>query len=558
MQIFIDEITRLVKRVIKEPIQVEIPPVPEFGDFALPCFKFTKTNPVHKAQEIAKAIKPSKLIDVIEAKGPYVNFYVNKEALARIVLTQIWEQDLQYGKGAIRSEKVMVEFSQPNTHKAFHIGHLRNVCLGDALVRIMRYSGYPVIAANYINDTGAHVSKCIWAYLKFFKGKEPLEGKGEWLGQIYAHASKQLEENPEYKQEVDYIHQQIEKSNPEFIEIWETTKEWSMDDFFDIYKKLQVHFDAWFFDNELIEPGKVIVQELVDKSIAIIDQGATIVDLNRYKLDVALILKADGTSLYVTKDLALAKQKFEQFKIDKSIYVVAAEQSMHFKQLFKILEIYGFSQAKKCYHLSYELVMLKEGKMSSRAGNIVLYSEFASKVESFARSEVDQRHSQWSAQDKDVAVHQVTLGAIKFGMIYQDANKVITFDPQKSIDFTGETGPYCQYAHARTCSVLKKSPEQVMSSVDFSLLSHECEIELIKLLGRFPLVVATSSQTYTPSILCRYVLDVSQAFNDFYETCPIIKAEDKIRHARLNLLNATRVVLRIALALLGIPAPEQM
>lgn len=357
---------------------------------------------------------------------------------------------------------------------------------------------------------------------------------------------------------MDSIHARLESNDPELIEIWELTKEWSMDDFLAIYKELGVHFDSWFFDNELIEPGKSVVNELVQKNVAVVDAGATIVDLKKYNLGVAVILKADGTSLYITKDLALAKQKFDQFKIKKSVYVVAAEQSMHFKQLFKILELYGFNQAKDCKHLSYELVMLKEGKMSSREGNVVLYSEFAKQVRDYSRTEVEQRHPEWSDEEKATATHQIALGAMKFSMLYQDNNKVIVFDPQKATEFDGETGPYCQYAYARMCSVLKKSPESVAEKIEYTLFQTEQEFELLKTIGKFPVVIESASKSYAPNTVCRYVLDLAQAFNDFYEHCPIIKAEDGLRHARLHLLNATRVVLKTALELLGIPPTDQM
>ncbi|MBW2978385.1 arginine--tRNA ligase, partial [Candidatus Woesearchaeota archaeon] len=377
------EVISLLKKAgVKNP-ELSIPPDPKLGDYSLPCFKLTKQfklDPILVAKTLAKKIKPKGSIKQIKEVGPYLNFFINKQNLAGDIINDILTKKDNYGKGTLKKEKVMVEFSQPNTHKGFHIGHLRNVCLGDALVRIMRFNGFPVIAANYINDTGAHVAKCIWYYLKYNKGNEPKLNKGEWLGNLYSEAAKKVSQNPELKDEVDEVHRKIESKDRELWRVWKTTRKWSLDDFNLIYKTLGVHFDVWFYDHELAEPGKQFVQELLKKKIAKISDDATIVDLQKYKLDVALVLKSDKSTLYLTKDFALAEKKFKKYGIDTSIYVVAAEQRLHFQQLFKVLELYGFKQAKKCFHLSYELVMLKEGKMSSRAGNIVLFNELLNEV----------------------------------------------------------------------------------------------------------------------------------------------------------------------------------
>jgi len=344
--------------------------------------------------------------------------------------------------------------------------------------------------------------------------------------------------------------------------LWKKTKEWSMKDFYRIYNELGINFDVFFFESQVEKPGKKIVLDMLKKGIAEKSEGAVIINLEKYGLKVFLLLKSDGTSLYSTKDLALAKKKFDDYKIDKSIYVIGSEQRFYLRQLFKTFEIIGFKQAKKCYHLSYELVMLKEGKMSSRLGNIVLYSDLSKKIFEKASKEVEKRHKQWPEKDKKKATKQVSLAAMKFSMLNQDNNKTIVFDINKSLDFEGETGPYIQYAHARICSILRKFGKSIdkgfIDKTDLSLLKEKEEKEIIKLLGKFPDVVENAASSYKPSLISRYLLDLSQGFNEFYHIHQILKEKQELRNARILLIDSVRQVLKNGLNLLGIEAPERM
>ena len=565
MQVFKEAIINLLKKEVKSQIELETPPDYKLGDYAFPCFglaKELKKSPMEIAKELALKIKPNKYIKEIKSTGPYVNFFVNKNILADLILNNIHNNKDGYGKGQKKKEKVMIEFSQPNTHKGFHIGHLRNAALGDSLVRVMRFNGYNVVSANYIGDIGAHIAKCLWYYLKFHKSKEPKTNKGEWLGSIYTEASKIVAENEEYKKEIQEIQRKLEDGDKELTELWNKTKEWSMHDFYNIYKELGINFDVFFFESQVEKPGKKIVLDMLKKGIVEKSDGAVIINLEKYGLKVFLLLKSDGTSLYSTKDLALAKKKFDDYKIDKSIYVIGSEQRFYLKQLFKTFEVIGFKQAKKCYHLSYELVMLKEGKMSSRLGNIVLYSDLSKKIFEKTSKEVEKRHNQWPEKDKEKATEQVALAAMKFSMLNQDNNKTIVFDINKSLDFEGETGPYIQYAHARICSILRKFGKKIDTSfidkTDLSLLKEKQETELIKLLGKFPDVVENAAASYKPSLIARYLLDLSQAFNEFYHIHQILKEKEELRNARILLINCIKQVLKNGLNLLGIEAPERM
>lgn len=453
----------------------------------------------------------------------------------------------------------MVEYSQPNTHKGFHIGHLRNVCLGASLISILRYAGYEVVSANLINDTGSHVARWLWCYKNFHSGEEPPEKRGIWLEDIYVEATNRLQEHPEHEKDVKQILQKLEQKDEEITELWEKSKKWSMEEFLRIYEELEVDFDVYFYDSDLYEEGKEIVHELLELGIAEESEGAVIVDLDRqigtddiYKTYVAL--RSDGTALYQTKDFALARRKFEDYGIDRSIYVVASEQKLHFMQVFKTLELAGFEKARKCYHLSYELVMLKGGKMSSRLGNIVFYDDLYQEVFEEALKEVEKREI--VQENKEETASIVALGALKFSMLRKDSNKVIVFDPKEAVSFEGQTGAYIQYAHARASRILEKEEPDV-TQIEFEELTKE-ERNLLELLARFPDVLEKAAESYKPNIVANSVFDIAKAFNEFYHTCPVLQAEEKTKKARLALVLATRIVLRKGLELLGIKAPERM
>ncbi|MBW3015885.1 arginine--tRNA ligase [Candidatus Woesearchaeota archaeon] len=550
-------IIKELKSLTKQEVALAVPPDPKLGDYSFPCFplaKVMKKDPKKIAEELASKFKKNHLIKEVKTVGPYLNFYVNKDLLVEEVLGRV---DKDYGKGEKKKEKVMIEYHQPNTHKGLHIGHLRNAVLGDALIRIMRYDGYKVIAASYIGDIGAHVAKCIWYYLKFHKGKEPKENKGEWIGEIYTEATKYVEKHETAKEEIDKTLQKLEAGNKKLKAIWMKTRKWSLDEFERITKELDLNVDKWFYESEVEQPGKKYAQELLKEGIAEVSDGAVVINLEKYGLKVFLILKSDGSSLYSTKDLELARKKFKEFKIDKSIYVVAAPQSFYFQQLFKALEVAGFKQAKKCYHLCYELVMLSEGKMSSRHGNVILYTALLEEIREKASEEVTKRHKDWKKDRIKKSVDNITFGALKFAMLNQDNNKVITFDTDKALDFEGETGPYIQYSHARINSILKKA-KVVPKKVDYSLLNSPEELRVVNLVAQFPEVVEKIAESYRPSLMCRYLLDLSQAFNEFYHKAPVIKAEPKLRDARLELISKVKLILGRGLELSGIAAPEEM
>ena len=530
------------------------PPDFKLGDIATPLSfelaKKLKKNPIQIAKDIAETIVLPKGIEKAETTGGYINFFFDRKYFSKETIKKIIIDDKNYGKGGKKKEKVMVEYSQPNTHKSFHIGHLRNVCLGDSLSNIMEFSGYETVRSNYIGDVGAHVAKCIWGYMKFYDSIIPKENKGDFLGKVYSEADKKLKESEEYQEEYKTVLKNLYDEDKRTMEIWSMTRQWSLEEFNRIYDELGVNFDIFLYESEVKEEGTKIARELLEKSIATNKDGAVIVDLKEFGLDEFVILRSDGTALYSTKDLALAKRKFEDFKIDLSLYVVGSEQKFYFKQLFKTLELMGFSQAKRCYHLSYELVMLEEGKMSSREGNVVLYSELKEFVKKEALNQVRERNISNAENISEI----VTIGALKYSMM-KDNNKRIIFNWKKALDFEGDTAPYIQYAHARASSILNKI-DGLNLEFDIDYL-NEKEYKLLFMLSEFPEIVHKASVDYRPDYVSNYVYDVAKCFNEFYHECHVLNAETN-KEFRIALVKSTKIVLRNSLNLLGIKAPEEM
>lgn len=540
---------------------LEIPPNTDMGDYAFPCFSLAKTlkkSPVQIALELKADIESdiaagkAPVLQKISSINAYLNFHINKEAYAREIILKVpvFEK---------KNKKVMVEFSQPNTHKEFHVGHLRNACLGDSISKVTKAAGYEVINANYIGDIGTHVAKALWCLEKFHKSDNVPDNKGKYLGKIYVEASAKIEENEEYAKEVSQVLQKLEAREPEVTALWEKTRMWSIDEFKNIYRDLEIHFDAWFYESEEDEEGKKIALNLLHHKIAEMSDGAIIVNLEKKGKGVALVLKTDGTTLYLTKDLSLAKKKFEKYGIDKSIYVIDSRQSLHMQQVFAILELMGFH--KDMVHVSYDFVSTKQGPIASRKGNVYLYEDLKQRMVEKIVGETKKRHEDWNDERILENAKILTNSALKFGMLKIDNNKEIIFDEDEWMDLEGETGPYILYAVARINSIIRKAKEQNVHAeqrINFALLNTSEDSELLRLLEREQQTIEEASLSYKPSIIARFLIELSQKANEYYHKNQIIQEDRDLMKSRLLLLSRINDTLKRCLGLLGIRTVEEM
>lgn len=555
-------IIKLLKKEVKlseKQIQnlIEIPPNPNLGDYSFPCFilsKKHKKSPDQIAENLRKKIKLPKELEQIQALGPYLNFFINKKIFTEKIVKEILNKKDNYGKSNQKKQKVMIEFSQANTHKAFHIGHIRGTSLGESLARVSEFHGDKVIRTNYQGDTGMHVAKWVWCYKKYHS-KEKIQKDESWIASIYVDAIKKLAKNEKLQEEVNEINKKLEeRKDKELIKLWKKTREFSLDSLEKIYSELNTHFDNYFFESEVEQKGKKISNELLKKGIAKKSQGAVIINLEKYGLGVWVLLRSDGTALYSAKDLALVKEKFKKLKIEKNIYVVGNEQDMHIKQLFKTLELMKFKQADKCRHISYGMVRLPEGKMSSRTGDNILYSEFIKEITNYAKDKIKERTPKISKQELEKRALMISIAAIKYSMLKQHSNKNIIFKKEDALNFEGDTGPYLQYSYARASSILRKAKTKPGRFKIKELKPKE--IELTKKLSQFPEIVLSSYNNLNPSHIANYSYQLAKTFNEFYHECPVINNDNE--KFRLALVQSFRYTLKNSLNLLGIDVLEKM
>lgn len=549
--------------------------------------KLGKGNKVpvpQKAQEIAEQVR-SQIgsvtgISHIEAVKGYLNVYFKASEYAQRVVEEVLANGADFGRGEARTETVMVEYAQPNTHHSFHIGHARNTVLGEALARLVEFAGFNTIRASYPGDLGLGVITVMWIYEKRYKGQEPagVHERGQWMLKIYAEATALLEkkenETPEqtaqreaYEAERREMYRKWDAGDENVRELWRVTREWSLDELREILRMLDVKIDVWFYESDVDEPSKAIINELIGRNIAEDEraQGGPVIvkideklGLTKEKYRTAVVLRNDGTSLYLTKDLALAKVKFEKFHVDRSIYVVDSRQSLHFQQAFKILELWGFKQAEKCYHLAYGYVTLPEGAMSSRKGRVALFKEVYDEAIRRVLSVEAEKSVDIPDEEREKIATQIGLGALVYSLLSVDNNKDIVFDINEALSFDGRTGPYIQNAHVRANSILKKSTFNLQSA-PFEYELTKQEIELIEQMSQFPQKVKQAAEEYRPLVMATFAYDLANAFHSFYHAVPVLQTEDEnVKNARLRLVAAAKQTIANALRLLDIQAPDVM
>ena len=683
---------------------IEIPKDLKLGDFAFPCFilsKFLGLPPNQIGTKLKEFIINenrlasddginSDVIKNIEVVGPYLNFFVNQSFFSSELINQILSGEYTKKRIIANPKKVMVEYSQPNTHKAFHVGHTRSASLGDSIARIIEWSGENVIRSNYLGDEGTHVAKCLWYFKTKYKGEIPANNRGEFLGVLYAKAvnefdlsllskapvpgvivSKVIEiidfpedsslkivklqipqkivnvvcggegfklndfvpyapigtkingrtveiiekkgftsegmicseaeieisDNknlipvlPQYIQigeqianvfafesKEDHLYDVIsimklkEKEVSKFLSdlesyedndikrLWKETKNWCMEELYENYKFLDCKFDHYFFESQFGESSKKLVRKFLEKGIFVESRGAIGADLSSYGLGFCLLIKSDGNAMYACRDLELARKKFEEFGIEKSIYVVDSGQEYHFKQVFKCLDIMGFKSAKDCVHVSFAQVVLPTGKMSSRKGNVILFSELQSTIINKIETEYLSKYTgDWSKEEITDTAKKIAKATIRYGMLNQDNNSQVVFNLAEWTSRTGNTGPYILYACARMNSILKEFSESGEKR-DYSLLKEETELNMIQHLSIFHNSIERSFEKYAPNVICAYVYELAKKFHKMYHECPVLHAEnEELKVSRIGLIQAVKEVLLCAFSLIGIEEVERM
>ena len=686
----------------------ETPKDSSHGEIAFPCFQLARSlrkAPVAIAAELApkllERLADQGEISAIQANGPYVNFFLNKASLAAILVPAIINGSFLARRPDV-GERVMVEFGNVNTHKSFHVGHIRNAALGDSIARLFDWCGFTTMRAAYLGDEGTHVAKCIW-YLRRHKDLEvPSCNRLEFLGGAYSKASieldvgtysaveivgvrsariERIEPHPneplwlvitlltatgpatvvtqscnaqrvkvgclvphaapgmhlgarqigvvdrkginsdglllgeeelrigtenqilnlqvpsyllakypdgigidlveiyhrsdsllagqellpilrDWTAEVSQILQRLESNDPELKDFWVQSRNWSLDELKQDFAWLNCSFDHYFFESEYGESSKELVRKFQQAGVFIESEGAVGADLKKDGLGFCVLIKRDGTALYATRDLVLAQRKFEEFSIDRSIYVVDVGQTLHFQQVFRCLELMGYEQVQSCYHCSYAQVTLPDGKMSSRKGNVILMSSLKERLVSKINAEfLDKYKGEWSDEERSKAAWCIALGTMRYGMLNLDNNSQVVFDMDAWTARTGNTGPYMMYAFARTRSILRELGEQNfdLSSTRWDLLTHDTELEVLRFLNEYHATVNLACARYSPHIICSYAYELAKLFSRMYQNCSVLRAETpELKQARAGLVEATGLVIKHALSLIGIESVERM
>ncbi|OLS15726.1 MAG: arginyl-tRNA synthetase [Promethearchaeota archaeon CR_4] len=493
----------------------------------------------------------------MEANGPYLNFFFNPVAIVGSVLEQITREKFDYGKHPPTGKRVVIEFPAPNTNKPLHLGHVRNMLLGQSLTEILRACGHEVFPVNLNNDRGIHICKSMLAYQKWGNGAAPDVKSDHYVGNWYVKFSQEEKNNEDLNTEIATMLQMWEEGDPETRALWEKMNHWALDGFKETYKKFEIEFAKEYFESDIYQKGKDIISRgLQDGIFKQHDDGAIYAELEQFKLPNKVLLRADGTSIYMTQDLALAFQKKQDFNFDLSIFVVGNEQITHFQQLFKILELLGLEAQQ--FHLAYGMIELPEGKMKSREGRVVEADDIVTENIALAEKEIRKRYSDLSEEEIQNRAQVIGMTALRFFILKYDPTRNFVFNPDESISFEGETGPYILYAYARISSIFEKIQVRIPKKVNYSLLTHETEVALVQLLQKYPDIVREAGNSYKPHLVARYLLDIAQAFTRFYDACPVKDAEVPLRAARLALLRAMQVVLRNGLGLFHIHVLKKM
>ncbi|MBQ6727880.1 MAG: arginine--tRNA ligase [Clostridia bacterium] len=536
---------------------IETPPDTTFGDYALPCFflaKILRNSPVKIAEALKENFTTDEVITEVNAVGGYLNFKINRAGFAKNLLSEIAEKGNKYGADDMGAGKtVCIDYSSINIAKPFHIGHLSTTVIGSALCKILRFLGYKVVGINHLGDYGTQFGKLIVAYKLWSSREQVISGRLKELTRIYVKFHEEAKLNPALEDEARHYFHLIEQGDKESNELFGLFKQITLEEVDRIYKMLNVSFDSYAGESFYNDKMAPVVEELKEKNLLVESDGASIVDLSEYDMPPCLILKSDGSSLYATRDIAAAIYRKNTYDFDKCLYVVAYQQNLHFKQVFKVIELMGKPWAKDLVHVAYGMVSLESGSMSTREGKVVLLEDVINKTVEKARKVIEEKNP--ALKDRERTARAVGTGAVIFGALSNNKIKDIVFNYDRVLSFEGETCPYVQYTITRCFSVLKKTGNPKAFTVPAMC---EAEYAVISELGRFPSVIKSAAEKYEPSFITRYAVDLAQAFSKFYIDCKIACEDENLRNFRLAITDAVKTVLINALTLLGIDYVEEM
>lgn len=538
---------------------LEVPKKVEMGDFAFPCFRLAKElrkAPPMIATELAEKIGKVDFLSKIEVQGGYLNFFIDKQLFAKKMVETVRKD--HFGSSDIGNGKtICMDYSSPNVAKNFHVGHLRTTIIGNSLYKIFSKLGYNVVRINHLGDWGTQFGKLVVAYKKW-GNKEEVEKYGvSALMKIYVKFHDEAEKDPSLEDQARECFAKMEQGDEEALAIWQWFKDISLKEYMRIYDLLGVSFDSFNGESFYRDMTGEVLDTLTSHHLLVESDGAKIVPLDKYDMPPCLVTKKDGSSIYATRDLAALLYRQKTYHFTKCLYVTGLEQQLHFKQVFKVMELLGLENYEGLHHIPYGLVSLPEGKMSTRKGQVIFAEDILKEAIQRIREIIEEKNP--DLQQKEEVAKTVGIGAIIFHDLYNQRIKDVVFSWDKILNFDGETGPYVQYTHARATSVLKKAGvSDIGENIDYSVLTDEASMALLKELARFPQVIVEASEKFEPFLISRYSVAVAQAFNKFYHDCQINVDDERVKLARLTLVALTKKVIKDALELLGIGAPDQM
>lgn len=555
----VDEINDMIERPVDS----------KMGDYAFPCFKLAKAlqkSPNAIATELGEKLSGIELFSQVEIVNAYINFFIDKKSFIKASLSEVVRMDEKFGSSDIgANRKVIVEFSSPNIAKPFHIGHIRSTVIGNSIYKLYDFLGYDTVRINHLGDYGTQFGKMIVAYRKWGNKEDVEKTPIKSLLEYYVKFHEEVETHPELEDMARDVFTLLENGSEEETELWKWFKDVSLMEFKRVYDILGIEFDSYAGESFYSDKMGKVIDIIKDRDLLVESEGAMIVDLEAFNLPPALIMKKDGSTLYLTRDIAAAVYRKETYDFYRNIYVVASQQNLHFQQLMKVIDLMGFDWSKDCVHIPFGLVSLEDGTMSTRSGRVVYLEDVLNRAIDQTKEIIIEKDV--NTENLEITAKQVGIGAVIFQELSNGRIKDYVFSWDKVLNFEGETGPYVQYTYARAASVLRNSKEDLsklvakfndIENIDFNYITSESAYTLVKLIYRFPEVIIEAANRYEPSILTRHLVDIAQSFNRFYHDEHILVANEEEKKAKLLLVYASKISLLNGLALLGIAAPERM